>query len=275
MYLLRFNDDRIGVLHDGGVVDVTDIAATDAGDFRDSMTGVIAHLDTLTPLIKETLQARQAVPLDELSLLTPIESPSKIVAAPVNYRDHIQEMRSDERPERVEMFLKAPSALTGPNTAVVLPSDEWRIDHEAELVMVISKKAFRVPLHEALDYVGGYTCGLDITVRGPGDRSMRKSFDTFAPVGPWIATPDEISDPDNLFIQFWINEERRQAGSTQDMIFGCAQLIEGITSVMTLEPGDLVFTGTPSGVGPLHAGDVIRIDIESIGNMGLTVDLRD
>jgi 2-keto-4-pentenoate hydratase/2-oxohepta-3-ene-1,7-dioic acid hydratase in catechol pathway len=172
------------------------------------------------------------------------------------------------------MFLKAPSAVAGPADAILLPPTDRPVHHEPELVMVMGKRARGVKLEEALQYVFGYTCGLDITVRGPQDRSQRKSYDTFAPVGPHLVTADEIPDPTVLEITLWVNGQQRQHAFTKDMVVDCPHLIADMSAVATMEPGDLVFTGTPEGVGPLVPGDLVSIRITRVGDMALRVEKR-
>ncbi len=268
----RIADGRIAVIEGRRFWDISDL--TRGYGQECSMVALISNFDALKDRIGPALSVKQPASLDEVRLGPPLGRPSKVVAIPSNYGKHIREMGGDAAPAAVEMFLKAPSAIVGPGQEILLPRGAGRVDHEAELVIVIGKKACSVSIDEALDYVFGYTCGLDVTVRGPGDRSMRKSYDTFAPLGPWITLKADVPNPDSLSIRFSINDEVRQLGSTRDMIFNCAQLISGVSRVMTLEPGDVIFTGTPDGVSPLRAGDRLRIDIESIGGMQLTVGSR-
>lgn len=267
----RIADGRIAVIEGRRFWDISDLTR---GYGRECpMVALISNFDALKDRIGPVLSGKPAS-LDDVRLGPPLGRPSKVVAIPANYGKHIREMGGDAAPAAVEMFLKAPSAIVGPGQEILLPRGAERVDHEAELVIVMAKKACAVPVGEALDYVFGYTCGLDVTVRGPGDRSMRKSHDTFAPLGPWITQKADVPNPDSLSIRFAVNGEVRQLGSTRDMIFNCAQLISGVSKVMTLEPGDVIFTGTPDGVSPLRAGDRLDIDIESIGAMQLTVGSR-
>ncbi|MEO8296921.1 MAG: fumarylacetoacetate hydrolase family protein, partial [Burkholderiales bacterium] len=149
-------------------------------------------------------------------------------------------------------------------------------DHESELAVIIGRTARNVPRAEAMQYVFGYACLIDATMRIEKDtfeeeRSMRKSFETFTPLGPWLVTADEVADPQNLRNQLWVNGELRQDANTRDMIVGIAELIELISSVLTLRPGDVIATGTPEGVGPFAPGDTVKIAIESVGEMTLPV----
>ena len=176
--------------------------------------------------------------------------------------------------EKYGVFLKAPSSIVGPGDTVELPFPDRRTDHEVELGAVIGKTARNVSAADAMPFVFGYTAVMDITVRGDEDRSTRKSFDGFTPVGPVLVTADEIPDPHTIGLQLWVNGERRQNGNTKDMIWNIPKLIEYASHVMTLYPGDLISTGTPDGVGPLEAGDEVAIEIERIGRMSVQVELR-
>jgi len=166
------------------------------------------------------------------------------------------------------IFLKPPTTIIGPGDRVVLPPQSQKVEHEGELVVVISKKARWVPPEQALEYVLGYTAGNDVTARDlqmrDGQWTRGKGFDTFAPLGPWIETE---FDPADALVTCTVNGEMRQMASTRDMVFGVRQLIAFISSVMTLLPGDLIYTGTPAGVGPLLAGDVVEVSIEGIGKL--------
>ncbi|WP_148883149.1 fumarylacetoacetate hydrolase family protein [Thermococcus aciditolerans] len=203
--------------------------------------------------------------------------PSKIVALAKNYAEHAKEMESDV-PERPVFFLKPPSALIGPGEPIILPRISKRVDHEVELAVIIGKRAKRVPTEKAMDYVLGYTILLDITARDlqaeARERglpwSMAKGFDTFAPVGPRVVDKRELNIED-LEIGLKVNGQLRQLGRTSEMVFKVPELIEYISSVMTLEPGDIIATGTPAGVGPLRHGDRVEAWIEGIGRVEFDV----
>jgi len=205
--------------------------------------------------------------LDNVTLLAPCE-PSKIVALALNYRDHAAEFGRPV-PEEPLIFLKPPSAVIGPGEAIVLPAMSRRVDYEGELAVVMGRTARHVPPERARDYVLGYTCFNDVTARDlqkkDGLFTRAKGFDTFAPLGPWIET--EIPDPGALTLETWVNGERRQAGTTRDLIFGVSTLIAFISRIMTLLPGDVIATGTPAGVGPLAAGDVVEVRVQGIGSL--------
>jgi 2-keto-4-pentenoate hydratase/2-oxohepta-3-ene-1,7-dioic acid hydratase in catechol pathway len=175
-----------------------------------------------------------------------------------------------------DVFLKAPSAISGPGEDIVLPREVLdagqEVHHESELVVVIGAGGKDIPPDEAAGHILGYTAGLDITVRGPADRSRRKSYDTFAPLGPWITTADEAGDPEGLVIDLVRNGvDHRQHSRTRDMITPVPAIVSYASRMMTLVPGDLIFTGAPPGVGPIHAGDVLETRISRIGSMTIGV----
>jgi 2-keto-4-pentenoate hydratase/2-oxohepta-3-ene-1,7-dioic acid hydratase in catechol pathway len=205
-------------------------------------------------------------PLDQVRLLAPV-LPSKIVCIGRNYVAHAKEHDADV-PDLPLIFLKPPTTIVGPGDPVVLPPQSQQVEHEGELVIVIGKQGRGVPPEQALEYVLGYTIGNDVTARDlqrrDGQWTRAKGFDTFAPLGPWIETE---FDPADALITCTVNGEMRQMASTRDMVFGVRQLIAFISSIMTLLPGDLIYTGTPAGVGPLLPGDVVEVAIEGIGKL--------
>jgi len=204
--------------------------------------------------------------LDKVKLLAPC-LPSKIVCLGLNYRSHIEEMKLP-MPSVPLIFIKPSTAVIGPEDKIVLPRGWKRIDYEGELGIVIGKKAKDVPEEKAKDYVLGYTCFNDVSDRraqaADGQWTRAKGYDTFAPIGPWIETE---ADPDNLKLETYLNGELRQSVSTGDLLFGISRLINFISGVMTLLPGDVIATGTPSGVGPMKPGDVVEVTIENIGTL--------
>ena len=201
----------------------------------------------------------------------PVPRPGKILGAPVNYEDHQREMNAAHTIAGLGFFLKSPSSIVGPDGAVPLPFPDRRTDQEAELGVVIGTTASNVTIADALDCVFGYTCLIDVTVRGDEERSTRKSFPGFTPIGPWVTTAEEIPDPTDLRIQGWVGDELRQDESSAAMVYGVAALIEFMSTVVTLEPGDIIATGTPAGVGPVVAGDVIRVRIDRVGELTVPV----
>ena len=197
--------------------------------------------------------------------------PTKVLAAPVNYKKHQAEMSAANTIHELGFFLKAPSSIIGPGDTIRLPFPDRRTDHEVELAVVIGREATRVRAADALDFVFAYTILVDVTVRGGEDRSTRKSFDTFTPMGPALVTAEEVPDPQDLGMRLWLNGELKQDASTRDMIEGVAGLIQHASSIMTLLPGDVLSTGTPEGVSPLKPGDVVDVEIERVGRMRLHV----
>ncbi len=202
--------------------------------------------------------------LDEIRLLAPC-LPSKIVCLGLNYRSHIEETKLP-MPSVPLIFLKPSTAVIGPHDKIILPRGWKRIDYEGELGVVIGKKAKYLPEEDAKKYVLGYTCFNDVSDRhaqaADGQWTRAKGYDTFAPIGPWIETE---ADPDNLKLETYLNDELRQSASTSDLIFGISKLISFISGIMTLLPGDVIATGTPSGIGPMNPGDVVEVKIENIG----------
>jgi 2-keto-4-pentenoate hydratase/2-oxohepta-3-ene-1,7-dioic acid hydratase in catechol pathway len=271
MRLTTFNDNRLAILDDARLQDVTSWAFANCPPrIADPLIAFIcAREHSGAALVGAWLPANGA------RLGAPIRQPGKIIAAAANYLRHTQEMNPGQaKPGDIRekgFFLKAPSSIIGPNETILLPFKDRRTDHEAELAVVIGRTGKNIPPSQALDYVFGYTCLLDITVRGKEDRGLRKSFDTFTPIGPWITTKDEIPDPNKLKISCRVNGEERQNDTTASMIMPVPELIAWISSVMTLHPGDIIATGTPAGVGPLQPGDRIEVAIERLGAFSVDV----
>ncbi|OHE22440.1 MAG: hypothetical protein A3K40_05370, partial [Syntrophobacterales bacterium RIFOXYC2_FULL_60_23] len=205
--------------------------------------------------------------LPEVTLLAPCE-PTKIVALGLNYRDHAAEF-GRPIPDEPLIFMKPSTAVIGPDEDIIYPAMSRRVDYEAELAVVIGRTCRFVKPEDFRDYVLGYTCINDVTARDlqkkDGQFTRSKSFDTFAPLGPWIETA--IPDPDNLMVEAYLNGERRQHGNTRDMVFPVATLVSFISQIMTLRPGDVIATGTPAGIGPMAPGDVVEIRVEGIGRL--------
>lgn len=207
----------------------------------------------------------EGVSLPEVTLLAPCE-PSKIVALGLNYRDHALEF-GHPVPDEPMIFMKPSTSVIGPDEAIVYPAMSRQVDYEAELAVVIGKTARHVPEDKAFDYVLGYTCFNDVTARDlqkkDGQFTRSKSFDTFSVMGPWIET--EIPDPGNLTVEAFLNGERRQHSNTSNLVFEVKHLVAFMSRIMTMLPGDVISTGTPSGVGPMQPGDVVEVRIEKIG----------
>jgi len=278
--LCRLDPDRFGLVEGDTVFDVTHVVASKQdGLLAGSVDAAIRALPALRSLPPDSLRACKAVPLRDARLLSPVRSPGKIVAAPVNYMAHVNEMpgtaaagAAKERDiGKAGLFLKANSSLAGPSQPLAIRFPDRRTDHEVELVVVIGRQATDVARRDALTYVAGYCLGLDITLRGSEDRSFRKSIDGYSVVGPWLATADEIADPNDIELRLSVNGELRQRASTADMVFDVPRLIEFASSFYTLHPGDLIFTGTPQGVGPLRPGDVVEASGDGLGSMHVRV----
>ena len=243
----------------GGTLSMLDVIRLAADD-----------VDAIGRLIDST--TRRVVDPSELD--APIPLPGAVIAAPVNYYDHMVEMSEIRDIRALGMFIKARSSVTGPGSVVRLPYNDRRFDHEGELGVVIGKVTENVAEHDALQSVFGYTCLLDITMRGGEDRSTRKSFRTFTPIGPSIVTADEIGEPTDLRIICNVNGTERQNESTKEMVWSVAQLIAYTSTVMTLYPGDIIASGTPVGVGPIEDGDTIDVIIEGVGTLHVDVSAQ-
>jgi len=286
MRLCRFGNGRLGVISGDVLRDVT--AALDAlPSFRYPLPAgdvLTDHLGSLSPRISALARDAPALAVADVSLLSPIANPGKVIAAPVNYQKHLAEVRASAELhhhnqiaviQTAGLFLKATSSLVGAGEGIALRKLDRRTDHEIELACVIGKRGSSISRDQALDHVAGYCIGLDITIRGPEERSLRKSVDTYTVLGPWLVTADEIPDPGALELRLSVNGDVRQHSSTADLILGVAELIEYASSFYTLFPGDVILTGTPEGVGPIHPGDTITACIDTIGTMHVAVRAAD
>jgi 2-keto-4-pentenoate hydratase/2-oxohepta-3-ene-1,7-dioic acid hydratase in catechol pathway len=284
MRLCRFDGGRFGLVEGRVVRDVT--AALEALPRYQyplpCFDPLIANLDTVMARIRSIAATSASLPISSVKLLSPVANPGKIVCAPVNYQKHLDEVREDAQLHHhntgtmapihtAGLFLKAPSALVGPGEGIALRKLDRRNDHEIELAVVIGRTADRVTRDEGYQYVAGYAIGLDITIRGPEERSLRKSPDSYAVLGPWLVTPDEVPDPGNLNLRISVNGEERQNSNTKFLILGVPELIEYASSFYTLYPGDIIITGTPEGVSPIQPGDRVTACIETIGTMDVEV----
>lgn len=274
MKLAVLDGDRAAVVIDDVVYDVTNHLTTRAGRHGGPWLPWLEEGGTVTELQQIDYVTCPQQPLSDAKLAAPLSRPGKIVAAPVNYLDHKVEMSEQKTIAEYGVFLKANTSVIGPGDEIELPYTDKRTDQEGELAIVIGRTARDVDVEEALDYVFGYTGALDITVRSTEDRSTRKSFDTFTPLGPWIVTADEVGDPDNLSLRCWVEGDLRQETNTSELIFGIAELVAYASSVMTLHPGDVIATGTPAGVGPLSDGSPVRLTIENIGTLEVQATAR-
>jgi 2-keto-4-pentenoate hydratase/2-oxohepta-3-ene-1,7-dioic acid hydratase in catechol pathway len=282
--LAIFGDHRLGSVVEGGLVDVT--AALDwwRPDSDDWWRRLCRDFDAVAGTLGDATAAGTPMPLAGLTLSAPVLRPGKIVAAASNYAAHVEEMHDVQRRTLggvtdwmmdFDVFLKAPSSVIGPGDAIVLPpglvADGVEIHHESELVVVIGRGGKDIPAATALDYVLGYTIGLDITVRGVGDRSRRKSYDTFSPLGPWLTTKASAGPPDEFEIRLSVDGQPRQHVCAKDMLVDVPGVVAYASGVMTLEPGDVLFTGAPPGVGPIRPGEVVHTSISRLGELTIPV----
>jgi 2-keto-4-pentenoate hydratase/2-oxohepta-3-ene-1,7-dioic acid hydratase in catechol pathway len=282
MRLCRFAGDRLGLVRGDEVFDVTAaLAALPSHRYPlPRHDPLIAQLPGLRAGIEAAAKTARPLPLEDVALLSPIANPGKIVAAPVNYRKHLDEARADaaihhqkqvDEIQKIGLFLKASSSVVGPSEGIAVRHADRRTDHEIELAVVIGTRADRVAKARALDHVAGYCIGFDITVRGPEERSLRKSIDGYTVLGPWLVTADEVPDAAALDLHLAVNGETRQRANTRDLIIPIPELIAFASSFYTLLPGDVLLTGTPEGVGPIQPGDVLDAAIAGIGRMQVRV----
>ena len=269
---------RIGVVKEDEIVDLSATAPELPRDMRSFLrAGEVA-------LVTAEKASGQSFKLADVRFETPVPNAEKYLAIGLNYGSHLEEVAKlgMAKPEYQIWFNKQVSCLNGPYDDIHLPKVSTELDYECELGVVIGQSCRHVAVEDAANVIAGYTVTNDVSVRDWQMRSptatLGKSFDTHGPVGPWIVTPDEVSDPHNLAISTVVNGETRQSGNTSEMIFNCYEQIAYLSTVMTLEPGDLLATGTPAGVGALaepqnflKAGDVVRIEIEKIGHIENTI----
>jgi 2-keto-4-pentenoate hydratase/2-oxohepta-3-ene-1,7-dioic acid hydratase in catechol pathway len=282
MRIAWFNHGRLGLVESGRVYDVSAAlshlpADTYPGPWGDPL---IAHLDTMREAIHAARSGASSVPVADARFSSPVARPSKIVGTPVNYLKHAEEAAANRDVftgryqgsiEEQGLFLKAVSALVGPGEGVRIRFPARRTDHEMELGVIIRNKAANIAEADALSHVAGYAIALDMVVRGPEDRSFRKSVDTYAVLGPWLVTADEIADPGALDFSLSVNGAVRQQSNTRFMIMSIARQIAWASSFYTLWPGDIIMTGTCEGVGQVRPGDTMHCAIQSIGDMDVAV----
>ena len=271
--------DRIGVVSDGMVHDATEwIAPFLLQDDRARGDPLVRALPAILAATPPAFAA--GVAIEEVTLLSPVRRPSKIIAAPDNYRAHLAEMRADPTAghgraigdlQKVGLFLKANSSLVGASEGIRQRFIGQRTDFEVELVAVIGTEIADVDAAAALRAVAGYSVGLDITLRGPQERSLRKSIDTYTVLGPFLTTADEVGLPDDIDVSLEVNGTIRQQTSTRDMVTDVGKLIAYCSEFYTLHPGDLVYTGTCSGVGPISPGDRLVATASRVGTMTVGV----
>ena len=264
---------RIGVVKGDEIVDL----AAAAPDLPREMVGLLELGPEALTAAHAALARGPRVPLAEARLEAPIARPPKFLAVGLNYADHVAESGL-EPPKHPTIFNKQSTCVTGPSDPIHVPRASHVVDYEGELGFVIGRRCRHVARDDASDVIAGYLVVNDVTVRDWQLRTptwtMGKSFDTHGPIGPWIVTSDELRDPHQLRLRTWVNGELRQESNTKQLIFDCFALVEHFSTAFTLEPGDIVATGTPSGVGIvrkppqlLRDGDVVRIEIEGIGTI--------
>jgi 2-keto-4-pentenoate hydratase/2-oxohepta-3-ene-1,7-dioic acid hydratase in catechol pathway len=277
MRLVSFTFDgrhRIGVVVGDEVVDLVEAAPELPRDMPSFLAGGAPALDAAR---RAASSATRRWPLDGLSLAAPVPQPRKFLAVFLNYQQHAAET-SQAAPDMPVFFNKQTSCIVGPTDAVHEPRGSSLVDYEGELAFVIGRRCRHVPAARAHEVIAGYCVANDVSVRDWQIRSptitLGKSFDTHGPLGPWLVTPDELGDPHALRLRTWVNGDLRQDANTRDMIFDCFEQVEVLSTVCTLEPGDIVSTGTPAGVGVMQnpprflaAGDVVRVEIDGIGHV--------
>jgi 2-keto-4-pentenoate hydratase/2-oxohepta-3-ene-1,7-dioic acid hydratase in catechol pathway len=281
MKIARYDGGRIGVVQGDRIFDVTAACGADPAEWPPvGIVRTIAAFERLRPALAAATSG-PGTALAGLRLETPIPWPHKLLALPNNFRAHGAEMKAAGgfgstagglSADDAGFFMKSSGSLSGPADPIVLPNRPDRLfHHECELAIVIGKRGRHIPAAQALEYIFGYACLLDITMRGPEERVMRKSYDTFCPVGPWITTADEVGNPDEISLRLWVNGQLRQQAPTTEMIVGIREAISNCSAVTTLEPGDIIASGTMAGVGPLVDGDEVTIEIDRVGRMSLPV----
>ena len=282
MKLCRFNGGRLGLVEGEEVTDVS--AALQALPSQrypfPSHDVLIAHLNELRPGIVEAARTGQKHAASAVHYDPPVANPGKIIGAPINYKAHAQESAQDSNIGHGRaittigdwgMFLKAGTSLIGVSDEIVLRFPERRNDHEVELAVVIGKTCRQVKAADAMAHVVAYSLSLDMTLRGPEFQCFRKSIDSYAVLGPWLVTADEVPDPGQLDLWLQVNGQTRQQANTRDLIFDVPRLIEFASSFYTLQPGDVIMTGTPEGVGPVVPGDWIEAGVQGLGSLAMRV----
>jgi 2-keto-4-pentenoate hydratase/2-oxohepta-3-ene-1,7-dioic acid hydratase in catechol pathway len=267
MKLCRFDHDRLGLVLGDEVADVTE-ALDSLPALRWPAThgaALVAGLGALRPRIEQLSAAAARRPLGGLRLDAPVADPARILGVRTNYPQPGEVPNAPAAGP--EFFVKSSASLAGPHDGIDLRLPGRRCDHEIELAVVIGSRADRVAAAVAHEFIAGFCVGLDITLRGSEERGLRKSLDSFTLLGPWLTTAEEVPDPGELAIALEVNGEVRQSGSTREMRHGVRELVARASSYFALLPGDVILTGTPTGVGPLAPGDELRCTIERLGTM--------
>ena len=291
MKLCRFRaaaqPNGLGLVEDDVIIDISAALQLIAPMRYPAPLGdqLIAHLDEIFAYAESIRRTAPRLALQNVAFLPPVANPSKIINAPINYHDHIAEAnaskdinhgRTYKHIADFGLFLKANSALVGFGDEVVLRFPDKRNDHELELAVIIGRRGNKISQADALSHVAGYALGLDMTVRGPEQTCWRKSVDTYAVLGPWLITADQIPNPNALDLKLSLRHadgsvETRQDTNTKHMVYDVPRLIEYASSMYTLHPGDILLTGTPAGVGPVVPGDVMLCEIEGVARAEMRV----
>ena len=282
MKICRFNGGRLGVVEDGTVHDVTRVldqlpAQRYPLPQKDLL---IASLPSLRAPLRDAMAGATRHRVADVRFDSPVANPGKIIGAPINYQAHLAESQANPAIGHGRtitsiadwgLFLKAGSSLIGCGQDIQLRFADRRNDHEVELGVVIGSTCRQVSRAQAMQHVAGYTVALDMTLRGTEFQCFRKSIDSYSVLGPWMVTADEITNPDDLDIWLSVNGEMRQQSNTRHLVYDIARLIEFASSFYTLEPGDVIMTGTPEGVGPVRPGDLIEAGIAQVGTFSIRV----
>jgi 2-keto-4-pentenoate hydratase/2-oxohepta-3-ene-1,7-dioic acid hydratase in catechol pathway len=284
MKICRYDKDRLGIVQGGEVLDVTKALEAIPGQSWPLAQGdpLILNFKRVLAAAKKLAPKAKKKPLSRVKLLSPVPNPSKIIGAPINYNDHIAESIKDPGIAHGRtniqkgigdwgLFLKANSSLIGFGEEIRLRWPDRRNDHEVELALVIGKRGNKIPREKALEYVCAYSIGLDMTVRGPELQCFRKSIDTYSVLGPWLATADEIGDPNDLDLSIRVNGELRQNSNTKYLVYDVERLIEFASAMYTLHPGDIIMTGTPAGVSPVKPGDLLHAYVQGVGESDIRI----
>jgi 2-keto-4-pentenoate hydratase/2-oxohepta-3-ene-1,7-dioic acid hydratase in catechol pathway len=282
MRICRFDDNRIGVIDADTVCDVSavkDMLPQLSWPFP-CQDQFFANFEKIRPRMEALVTCGERRPLSSIRLLSPVANPGRIIGIGQSYMDHVAEARLDpilkqqvaERHDQIRMFIKSSAALVGPSEGVALRFLHERNDPELELAIVIGRRCEGVSPEEAPRHIAGYTMGLDMTLRGATPPSGRKSIDSYAVVGPWLVTADELPNANSLFMTLTVNGEIRQRANTKNLLFSLETIVAHASTFYTLNPGDVIMTGTPAGVAAIKPDDVIVAEIEGIGQM--TVPIR-
>jgi 2,4-diketo-3-deoxy-L-fuconate hydrolase len=275
-------ENRVGVIDGDKVFDITPLfeALGQPGWPYPPHDWIIGNFDKVRPKIAGFMKEATVRGLAEVTLRAPVANPGKIIGVPINYKDHIDEANADSAItfgktyatiDQYGLFIKAPTSLIGPDGTVVIPYRDRRTDHEVELGIVIGKKAKNVSRADALGVIFGYCVALDMTIRGAEFPGFRKSPDTFAVIGPWITTADEVPDPNALALELKVNGETKQKSNTSFLINNVERIIEYASAHYTLQPGDVIMTGTPAGVGPIVPGDKMWATVQGLGELTIMI----